>query len=379
MGSLQFIMKVNNYCNLNCSYCYQSYDAYKAKKGRGKVFDIELFNECVEAAFQNTSENFGESLFQPRLNFVIQGGEPLLAGKSRMDTYLEIITNLSLKYGFPTHKNVHTNGVLLDKEWCSIFKKWDCSVTVSVDGMAETHDAQRVDHMHRPTHSKVMSGIRLAQKEGIDVSAMCVIPSKSCGGEVQRFFENAGIKNIGYLLPAYERTSSYLPSREESSSYGEFLISAFDEWLDSPRDDVRVQFFDAAIRAIAGKPSGLAGVGGFPARWTVFRPDGSVEAGDPYGLYSYGCVKGKNPLDSIREAEENEFYRLQASGGFLPTKGDCNRCDLAHICQGGFLVHRFDKVHGFDSPSSYCGDLYRFYHHVLNRLRQISVYENLAS
>jgi uncharacterized protein len=196
---------------------------------------------------------------------------------------------------------------------------------------------------------------------------MCVVSPEASGRSVHAYFEGLGVKSIGYLLPSLEEIASSEVGRPEPTGVGDFLVGAFDAWLDSARTGVRVQIFEAALRAFEGQPSGLAGVGGYKAEWITFASDGSVECGDPFGVCTYEKIKAPDPRVAMDLAEQNEFYRLQAKGGFLPTRGGCRGCDVASVCQGGFLVHRHDRAGGFDNPSRYCADLLQFYTHVALR------------
>ncbi|MCP4183700.1 MAG: radical SAM protein [Hyphomicrobiales bacterium] len=357
MTALQYIFKLNNYCNLNCSYCYQSFSAYKSFNTKPVHFDSSRMLSCAEAAFKNVSEHWGHG-FLPHMSFVLQGGEPLLIGKEGMNSFLKGLRHLEDKYAVQALLNIHCNGTRIDPEYCEIFIQHDCSVTVSLDGPAEFHDEERVDHLGMPTHEQVVKGLKTSLEAGVDTGCMCVVSPDADGATTQRFFEYLGIKRIGYILPTFEQGENL-----NSGKYGRFLKDAFDAWLESENDNVRVQFFDATLRAIAGKASGLAGIGGYKSEWITVAADGKIETGDPFGLCEFEKL-GTSPNDGIIKAQQNPFYRLQAEGGFIPTKGPCESCDVRDICQGGFLAHRHSDGGNFNKPSYYCDDLHLFFSHV---------------
>lgn len=354
MRASQYIFKLNNYCNLDCLYCYQSYSNYKRQHLTRKTFDLEKHVACGRAAMEHILEGNGAAW--PRLSFVLQGGEPLLCPKEQIDALMGEFRDLARIYDVELNLNVHSNGTRLDAEWCDILLRHDCSLTVSLDGPSDIHDSERGDHMGRPTHSKVVAGLRIALEQGVDSGCMCVISPKADGEATQAFFEALGVKRIGYLLPTVEAGRP-----DGSGGYGRFLKGAFDAWLDSPREGVRVQFFEATLRALAGKPSGLAGIGGYRAAWISFTSQGAIESGDPFGLCSFGHVDGE-PRSAIMQAHANPFFRLQAQGGFVPAS--CAGCPVRDVCQGGFLAHRHDGAGGFDQPTYYCQDLLDFFTHV---------------
>ena len=67
-------------------------------------------------------------------HFTLFGGEPLLAGK-------EVCERL-FKHGLEKwgNNNVQTNGTLIDAGWIAIFKKFNVSIGVSIDGPDELND-----------------------------------------------------------------------------------------------------------------------------------------------------------------------------------------------------------------------------------------------
>lgn len=357
MPALQCIFKLNNFCNLDCSYCYQSYSNYKALNLKRRTFEQGPLVACARAAIEIALSEEGRQRV-PHFSFVLQGGEPLLVGKRRMEQFLAALRRLESEYDVPILLTVHSNGVGLDHDWCEILLRFSSSLTVSLDGPAEFHDRTRYDRRGRPTHTKVLAGVHTAINAGVDTGCMCVVSPFADGTATQIFFGNLGITRLGYLLPTAQSRPIV-----GTGGYGRFLKDAFDVWLDSKIDGVRVQFFEAAFRALAGKPSGLAGVGGYPAEWLSFTADGAVEAGDPFGLIYFSKIEGL-PTEAIRKAQDNPFYRLQATGGFVPNTGPCGECRVRSMCQGGFLAHRYDGAQGFDQPSYYCADLLEFYTHV---------------
>ncbi|MDE5639211.1 MAG: hypothetical protein K2I47_05385, partial [Odoribacter sp.] len=46
----------------------------------------------------------------------------------------------------------------------------------------------------------------------------------------------------------------------------------------------------------------------------------------------------------------------------------CKRCIVKNICGGGQLAHRYSKNNGFDNPSIYCHEIFKYIVHVQNVL-----------
>ena len=70
---------------------------------------------------------------------------------------------------------IQTNGTLLTDEWCEFFKENNWLVGVSIDGPQEFHDEYRRNKQGLPSFYKVMKGIELLKKHGVEYNAMAVV------------------------------------------------------------------------------------------------------------------------------------------------------------------------------------------------------------
>ena len=122
-------------CNLRCSYCFYTDEvSRRAAHGCGVMSDETM--ECLIRRIFESAET--------QVSIGFQGGEPLLAGLA----YYERFTRLAEAYnrrGVPVQYSIQTNGLLLDEDWAAFFRRHDFLVGISVDGLRETHDANRVD------------------------------------------------------------------------------------------------------------------------------------------------------------------------------------------------------------------------------------------
>lgn len=70
---------------------------------------------------------------------------------------------------------IQTNGTLLTDEWCEFFRENNFLVGISIDGPQEFHDEYRKNKMGQPSFVKVMRGINLLKKHGVEWNAMAVV------------------------------------------------------------------------------------------------------------------------------------------------------------------------------------------------------------
>jgi uncharacterized protein len=94
----------------------------------------------------------------------------------------------------------------LDDEWCEFFKANGFFVGVSLDGPKEVHDIYRKDRHGHGTFDRVMEGVRLLQKHGVEFNALACVGRETAYRplEVYRFFKDAGINYIQFT-PIVER------------------------------------------------------------------------------------------------------------------------------------------------------------------------------
>lgn len=106
-------------CNLSCSYCYEN--AMRDAGNFTKEQDIEAVKEA---------------LLEEGAAFTTFGGEPLRAGKEHLE---EIWQFGKEQFGRNT---IQTNGTLIDDEWIRLFKKYNVSVGISMDGKGSLNDSR---------------------------------------------------------------------------------------------------------------------------------------------------------------------------------------------------------------------------------------------
>ena len=110
-GFTSMVKPVGSLCNMRCKYCYYL-DKAALYGGVEPTMDDALLERYIRANIEGNNS--------PVLNFAWHGGEPLLAGKE----FFKKAVALQRKYaeGKTVENSIQTNGLLLDDEWCSIFR-----------------------------------------------------------------------------------------------------------------------------------------------------------------------------------------------------------------------------------------------------------------
>jgi len=160
---------VGSACNLACQYCY-----YLEK-------ELLYPNNKRSWMSEETLETFIQQYFlaqtQPYVSFTWHGGEPLL----RPISFYKKALKLQQKYGkgFYIENSLQTNGTLLTDEWCRFFKENNFLIGLSIDGPATVHDAYRQTLSGKGSFQKVLNGIRLLNKHGVEWNAMAVVNAQN--------------------------------------------------------------------------------------------------------------------------------------------------------------------------------------------------------
>ena len=90
-----------------------------------------------------------------RQGCVMRSGEPALLG---LDYFRKIVA-LQCRHKPPSlsiTNCIHTNGTLIDEEWCRFLAEKGFVVGLSMDGPQDTHDRYRLTRGRKPTHRQAM-------------------------------------------------------------------------------------------------------------------------------------------------------------------------------------------------------------------------------
>ncbi|MCI6009256.1 MAG: His-Xaa-Ser system radical SAM maturase HxsB [Anaerostipes hadrus] len=150
------IFVMTNACNMCCVYC-QAQDSAQEKKEKMQEMTAKA---AVDIALQSPNEY---------LTFEFQGGEPLLNFET-----IKYIVEYSEQN--KNHKQIQyslvTNTLLLNEEMIQFFKKYDVSISTSLDGCKEVHNSNRPKIDGDGTYDYVSRNIKWLQSNDIQVGAI---------------------------------------------------------------------------------------------------------------------------------------------------------------------------------------------------------------
>ena len=283
-------------CNLNCTYCFE-----KCKSHR----DIDM------EAFKRAITNDGRFNAFPISNFYIFGGEPLM----NMDFIEQLIAFIEdqpfaagEKRGYirSIANNLITNGVLINR-FIPVFKKYNISLQVSLDGPEDVNDACRVDHNGQGHFPQIMENLQLCRDNCIPYTlhGACSRANYRNFCRINEFFLSEALKN---------------PSKDiERVFYTNYCQIVFEDEITDEDIDILLEQFYMTVEMILSTPL----LDGYPyaTRKTIAegffnRRGGICSAG--VTMYSYDDEFNIFPCHRLNTATES---RLNNRLGSL--KEDC--------------------------------------------------------
>ena len=359
------------HCNLACKYCY-----YLEKN---KLYPTAQRHLMSDEMLEQFTREYIEAQTMNQVLFTWHGGEPLLRS---IDFYRKALS-LQQKYagGRCIDNVIQTNGTLLTDEWCEFFAQNHWLVGISIDGPQPDHDHYRLTAAGKPSWKKVMQGIKLLKKHGVEWNAMAVVNAYNANHplEFYRFFKENGCQFLQFTpiverLTRHEdgRTLASLADKDEISlseasvapeQWGYFLCAIFDEWVRKDVGKIFVEIFDCTLANWMGISPGICAYSKECGHAGVMEHNGDVYSCDHFVFpeYKLGNIRDHSLIDMLYGEQQQEFSRLKHSS--LPRQ--CKECDMEFACHGECPKNRFMKDQYGDSGLNYlCPGYYHYYQHV---------------
>jgi len=182
---------IGSRCNLDCSYCFYLEKEKLYTDAGGMRMKPEVLATYIRdyIAAQPSSV----------VNFAWQGGEPTLLG---VDFFCNVVA-LQEHYaqGRTIENAFQTNGVLLNDTWGEFLARHRFLVGLSIDGPAHLHDAYRVDKGGQPTFDRVMAGLQVLKKHGVEFNTLTTVHRKNSPHalEVYRLLQEVGSGYVQFI------------------------------------------------------------------------------------------------------------------------------------------------------------------------------------
>lgn len=365
------VKSVGSVCNLSCDYCYYLEKSKLYNEAKNHVMSEDLLEKFID--------EYINSQTMPQVLFTWHGGEPLM----RPISFYKKAIELQKKYarGRTIDNSIQTNGTLLTDEWCRFFKENNFLVGVSIDGPQEFHDEYRKNRQGQPSFAKVMKGIELLKKHGVEYNAMAVVNDFNADYPLDfyHFFKEIDCHYIQFT-PIVERISERADGLSLSSpiqnekaeltdfsvspeQWGNFLCAIFDEWVREDVGNYYIQLFDSTLANWIGEQPGVCSMAKNCGHAGVMEYNGDVYSCDHFVFpeYKLGSLYSNTLVEMMYSDKQTKFG--EAKSKTLPTQ--CRECEFLFACNGECPKNRFTFTENGEPGLNYlCKGYHKFFKHI---------------
>lgn len=375
-------------CNMRCDYCYylQKEELFTPQKAPQKLSRMsdEVLEEFIKQYIEAQPQ--GQTIV-----FTWHGGEALLCPIS----YYQKAIDLQRFYarGRRVENTLQTNGILLNEAWCRFFVEHNFLIGISLDGTEEQHDRYRRTQGGAPSFARVMRGIELMQRMGVEFNILSTV-NRFNADEPDRYYQflrQTGAQFIQFTpiverirrgAKAYQQVEAPFIHREieqrlmhdsgeiELAPYsvlpeqwGDFTTGVFDQWVRRDVGQIFVQMFDATLAGWLGVAPGVCTLAPACGHAGVIEHTGDVYSCDHYVYprYHLGNVLEGSLGQMMNSEEQLRFGRAKQEG----LTEQCRTCLYLFACNGECPKNRFANSRDGEAGHNYlCAGYYQFWEHV---------------
>ncbi len=363
-----FVLKIAECCNIACRYCYMFRGGDTSFQNKPKLMSLDIANMAIKRAKEHCQKHN-----IPVFNFVLHGGEPLIAGKKFITKFVDYTKKEFSGTKTKVIVGLQTNGTLIDDEWCELFKNYNINVGISIDGIKEDNDKNRVDRKGNGTFDRIVKAVKLCQKHGVEPGLLSVINPNTNPKDWYNMYKSLQVKAADILLleANYDKLppkATYGPYTNSETPYGDWYIDFFNIWFNDT-DNFFNRHLCQYIKSILGAEIDGDDMGEGDNTILTIESNGSYESEDALRI----CGDGFTHTDqNIFSCDVDEALEAKLSKTYYYSHKElnsiCKRCPIRVTCGGGYMPHRFSKENGFNNPSVYCRDLLKLICHVQNKV-----------
>ena len=338
-------------CNLACRYCYYPQDETPVNKMDDARLE-QFIRRYIAAQPAGARE----------INFVWQGGEPLLAGLS----FYKKALALQARYapdGVTISNSLQTNGTLINDAWCRLFREHGFIIGLGLEGNEALQDYHRPDKRGRSTWSAALRGIDLLHQHQVDFNLLVVVHNEMAAHAAAIYdrLVSLGARYLQFQPLMSEGAALREGYQLSADNWGRFMVGIWRQW--QKRCDKGRVFVINIEQAWAQYFTHTSGSCVHSARCgsnLVMESDGQL----------YACDHLINTEHRLGRLDEQTLAAAVDASVQLPfgqQKSLRRECQTCSVCQGGCPAHL-----NAAGNNRLCGGYYRFFSDILAPLRPFS-------
>ena len=341
-------------CNLACRYCYYPQDETPV-------------NKLDEARLEQFIRRYiaAQPVGAREINFVWQGGEPLLAGLS----FYKKALALQARYapdGVTISNSLQTNGTRINDAWCRLFREHRFIIGLSLEGSEALQDQHRPDKRGRASWPAALRGIGFLHQHQVDFNLLVVVHNEMAAHAAAIYdrLVSLGARYLQFQPLMSEGAALREGYQLSADNWGRFMVGIWRQW--QKRCDKGRVFVINIEQAWAQYFTHTSGSCVHSARCgsnLVMEPDGEL----------YACDHLINAEHRLGRLDEQTLAAAVDASVQLPfgqqksLRRECQTCAVKMVCQGGCPAHL-----NAAGNNRLCGGYYRFFSEILAPVRPFS-------
>ena len=209
------LLLINRGCNLRCQFC-------------------DLWDRPDEMPYEKAVALLDEAVKIGTKTLVITGGEPFM--------YKRIFDLVGEAKARGMGVNITTNGTLIEKRWEALSQSGVDSLSISIDGLAKTHDRIRGQ---KGGHKRTMKGLQRVRSDSeIGISIYFVVTNENVD-ELTAVYDQSRSLGVGFdFWPVNDAEDLYLRTAKEKKSYRDAIQYIAET---NPDVDARTHFYGLGL------------------------------------------------------------------------------------------------------------------------------------
>lgn len=329
-SNLTLWFQITQACPLDCLYCYVP---KRARSMSMAVARRAFMTFLHRAKARNVSH----------LHIKYAGGEPTLRIRW-LARFHRWALDTARAHGITLTGSVITNGLNLTSQVLRTLRELNLTLSISWDGPAMAHDAQRPARNRLPTEGRVRQAILRAHAWGLTPRLIMTVTAHNVDHlpQMARFALTHRLPfhfNL-YRQPLPGKPTPLIPPEAR-------LLSALDQALEVLR--AHLEQVTVPLPYLLGMPAG--------------GPGHACGAGQTYfAIGVQGQIRGCHMLLDTTAQTRTRVHVFHTT-----QRGECATCPWRVWCGGGCPLHTFQLTGRWDRPSPYC----RIYKHAFPRLLEL--------
>lgn len=309
--SVTILLKpASSLCDMACGYCFYRDVSQNRDNPVTGLMELKTAKAIADNVFA--------SIPTGQVTFAFQGGEPTLVGIGFYEEFCGYAE--AVRGSVRVNYIMQTNGLNLDEGWLRLFLRHNFLVGLSLDGPAETHNANRKKPDGGGTFNAVMDAKRLLENYKVPFNVLLVLTNEAAR-HPERIWSFLTKERIEYV--------QFIPCLGALGDIGQNAAALSPERF--------LSFYTALFRLWA------AGVGKGRVRVKLFD--------DLASFYGWG-VKTACGMDG----ECGLQFAAEADGTVYP----CDFYALDRLCMGNLATDRLEILVNSRAAQEFIADAHRF-------------------